>query len=461
MVYLIAFIMVYFLQLLLKLNEAMTLVLGIFVLLVIPLHRRWYRRMKENQTRFYEVSLYLDTLLYAFVKDGKVDSAVRNAWQTLPAGHMKDVVKKALDYMTVTFDEAEVLEEALAMIAKEFPCKRIRDVHKFMTHVEYYGGEIERPVALLLTDKGRWEKRIQSAILQRRKQFTDVVLSVIASLIICGAILYLPIGEVDMSQMWLIQIVTMVVLVLDDFVIQRGQKFLAVDWIGMHLTEDEEYYVRKMEQYQTYDMKKEQKLSVLLGGLGCVATGYFFLQGQEWMVLLLLLVTLFGFNQHKIGRQLMRKTLTKELKYAFPNWLLDLVLLLQTENVQVALQKSREYVPGVLQKELQLLTERLELQPEASEPYHMFLQSFSIPEVHSAMGILYSISIGNSGHADKQIGELVEKNQELLDETERKLLLDSGSGMYILFMLPVLTATFKLLVDMVVLMLCFLQTPMI
>ena len=157
----------------------------------------------------------------------------------------------------------------------------------------------------------------------------------------------------------------------------------------------------------------------------------------------------------------MEKTLTREIKYAFPNWLLDLVLLLQSENVQVALQKSREYVPSVLRKELEVLTERLEMQPESSEPYHQFLKEFSIPEIHSAMGILYSLSIGNSGNADKQISELVEKNLELLDVTESELLKSSASGMYVLFLVPVLTASFKLVVDMVLLMIEFLQTPVV
>ena len=144
--------------------------------------------------------------------------------------------------------------------------------------------------------------------------------------------------------------------------------------------------------------------------------------------------------------------------YAFPNWLLDLVLLLQSENVQMALQKSKEFVPGVLRKELYQLTDQLELEPESAKPYHEFLKDFYIPEVHSAMGILYSIAIGNSGNADKQISELVDKNLELLDMTERQMLKRQAGGMQVLFLLPVLVASFKLIADMMVLMLQFMQS---
>ena len=195
--------------------------------------------------------------------------------------------------------------------------------------------------------------------------------------------------------------------------------------------------------------------------MGIVITVCAFVWGNQGLVAATLALTLFFFYQHRVGRMLMEKTLTREIKYAFPNWLLDLVLLLQSENVQVALQKSKEYVPAVLRKELHLLTERLEMQPEASEPYHKFLEGFPIPEVHSAMGILYSLSIGNSGNADKQISELVEKNLELLDATETELLKNSASGMYVLFLLPVLTASFKLVADMVVLMMHFMQGSML
>ena len=125
------------------------------------------------------------------------------------------------------------------------------------------------------------------------------------------------------------------------------------------------------------------------------------------------------------------------------------------------IQKSKEFVPAVLRKELYQLTDQLELEPESAMPYHEFLKDFFIPEVNSAMGILYSIAIGNSGNADKQISELVDKNLEMLDIAESELLKSSAAGMYVLFLIPVLTASFKLVLDMVFLMLMFLQTPMV
>ena len=461
MIYFIACIIVYTLHVVLKLNWYMTAVLGLFACIMVPLHRKRYVIFLENKHRFFEVSSYLDTLLYSFVKEEKVVLAISDVSQTLPQGKMKKMVEKALDYMQLTFDEIAVLQEGLRLIEVEYPCQRLRDVHKFMIHVEHYGGEIERPINLLLADKARWEKRIQEAIAQRNKQFIDVVLSVVAALLICGAIVYLPVMDMDISQEWLVQGMTAFVVIVNDLIVYKAQKFLMVDWIKLQLTEEEEYYVKKMKEFHAFDEKKERILSLGLGAFGIVITFVCFILRKEWMVVGGLLLTLLFFNQHRVGKNLMRKNLIKEVKYAFPNWLLDIVLLLQSENVQVALHKSKEHVPGVLREELYQLLDRLERQPESSEPYHLFLKDFAIPEVHSAMGILYSLSIGNSGNADKQISELVEKNLALLDDTERDLLKSASSGMYVLFLLPVVVASFKLIVDMVFLMLAFVRVPVV
>ena len=461
MIYFVAIIIVYTLHVVLRLNWYMTALLGVFACIMVPRHKKRYKIFLKNRSRFFEVSSYLDTLLYSFVKEEKVVLAISDVSQTLPQGDMKWLVERALDYMQLTFDEIEVLREGLKMIEKEYPCQRLRDVHKFMIHVEYYGGEIERPINLLLADKARWEKRIQEAIIQRNKQFIDVILSVVAALMICGAIVYLPVMDMDISQEWIVQIVAVWVVIINDLIIYRAQKFLMIDWIKIQLTEDEEYYVKKMKELYSYNEKKEKCISLFLGSLGMVLTIVLFCLKKEWLVVGSLLLTLFLLNQHHVGKGILRKNLMKEVKYAFPNWLLDIVLLLQSENVQVALQKSKEHVPGVLREELYQLLERLERQPESSEPYHLFLKDFAIPEVHSAMGILYSLSIGNSGNADKQISELVEKNLALLDDTERTLLKESSSGMYVLFLLPVVVASFKLIVDMVFLMLAFVKVPVV
>ena len=72
------------------------------------------------------------------------------------------------------------------------------------------------------------------------------------------------------------------------------------------------------------------------------------------------------------------------------------------------------------------------------------------------MSMLFSISMGNSSRGDRQIGELINRNMEMLDIAEKGRMKNLSSGMYLLFLAPVLTASLKLLIDMAVFMLSFL-----
>jgi hypothetical protein len=332
----------------------------------------------------------------------------------------------------------------------------MENIHAFMVQVEQYGGAIARPVDLLLEDKSRWVKRIQLAQAERNKMFVDIVLSIAASLMICGIILYLPVMNIDISGNVIAQVLTVVVVVLDDWIFSRAQKYLAVDWLTMDIgTGPEEE--KKIREYYRYNERKDRRLSILLcAGTGIVTAVCFCLGKKAFGAVGLLLMVLMA-NQHRVGRHLARKNLIKSIKCAFPEWLMDMILLLQSENVQVALQKSQANAPGILQQDLQLLTDRLELEPESAEPYHAFMQEFRIPEVHAAMSMLFSLSIGSSGRAERQISELIARNLEMLDAVEKERLHDKSSGMYLLFLAPVVTASMKLVVDMALFMLSFLS----
>ena len=158
MIYLVVLSALYALHLLLKLHWITTVVIGGFLLLRISGHRKWYKKKIVYERKFEEVSEYLDMLLYAFVKEEKVERALVNVDAAMVDGPMRGVLQKAIDHMHMTFDETDVMRDSLQMIEREYACSRIKNVHDFIVHVEIYGGAIERPVELLLADKKRWER---------------------------------------------------------------------------------------------------------------------------------------------------------------------------------------------------------------------------------------------------------------------------------------------------------------
>jgi hypothetical protein len=445
----------YALHLLLKLGWAATAVIGGFIFLRLPRHKKLYCRQQEQMKRFEDASEYMDTVLYAFSREEKVEAALADTEAAMLDGPMRELVRDAIAHMRMTFDDSDVMRDSLRLIEKEYSCRRLRNIHDFMVHVEEFGGVINKPVDLMLDDKSRWEKRIRFTRAERGRMFTDIVLSAAASVLICAIIIYIPVADIDVSTSALSQLLTVIVVVLDDLIITRGQKYLAVDWLSMDIGsgEDEE---KKIREFYSYNEKNDIILSAVLCILAGIATAACFYSGRKMFGAAGLLLMVVMANQHKIGRRLARKNIIKLVKCAFPVWLMDMILLLQSENVQVSLQKSAAHAPAVLAPDLQLLNDRLMIAPESAEPYHAFMQEFQIPEVHAAMSMLFSISIGSSGQADRHISELIIQNLEMLDVVEKGRLHDRSSGMYLLFLAPVLTGSLKLLVDMAIFMIAFL-----
>lgn len=457
MIYFLILVGIYGLKVLLKMHWIASVVTGILLFAMLPKHRKQYRRMQEENNRFLEATEYLDSLLYAFSKDEKVERALTDVEAALMDGKMKEKVREALEHLRMTFDDSDVMKDALGIIENAYPCSRIHTAHDFIVHVEQYGGRIEHPIGLLLSDKKRWENRILAAMKERKKMFTDIVMSISASLVICGIILYLPVMNMDISQNAVCQVLTVVAIFLDDMIFLRAQRFLSVDWLKLDVTTSKEDG-KRMQEYHSYEENKAVRLSILFAAPFAVGTFVCLYLGKElWTLGFLLLMTLM-LNQHRVGHHLLRKNLIKSIKCAFPNWLMDIVLLLQSENVQMAIRKSMLQAQPVLSGAITEMTEQMEMQPESAAPFHAFLQEFAIPEVHSAMSMLFSVSMGQSNQADKQLKELIDRNLQMLDITEKERINNLGSGMYLLFLAPVLTASFKLVVDMGIFMLSFLTS---
>ena len=154
--------------------------------------------------------------------------------------------------------------------------------------------------------------------------------------------------------------------------------------------------------------------------------------------------------QHRWDYALSKKILERQVEAAFPSWLMNVSLLLQTENVQVALYKSFEGAPLVLKPELEILYNKLQENPNSVEPYNEFMEGIEVWGVHAAMKMLYSISEGSGGMASAQIEDIIRRNQIMYDQSEKMKNSDEMAGMYALFLAPQVTAGVKMLVDMFV-----------
>ncbi len=406
----------------------------------------------ESEKHFYEVVNYLLNVLPAFAREGKIDLAIEAVQSAFPEGEMKHRLNTAL------LNSMNGYADCLKVIEGAYDCAYVRRVHQFMLHAEQYGGDRKGQVKLLLHACRQWKNRMELAMKERKAEYRNVVLSIVSSLLICGMIVNMPFVQLDLSHNLAVQIVSIVVVLLDALILLGAKRYLVVDWTRLGEPEKERDYAKEMERFRTYHAKKERKLSFLLAAPALVAAVALFVLQRYWMSFVVATLFLVFLNQHRIGHNLLKKRLEKQLRRDFPVWLLDLSLLLQGDNVQTSIEKSVEASPSSLRFELQQLLARLAISPESYEPYEAFLEGFQIPEIHSTMRLLYGMSLGNQDMSDGGIEELVASNDAMQDQAEREWMKDKNSGLYALFLAPLLTASLHLVTDMAVFMLVFLAT---
>ena len=144
-----------------------------------------------------------------------------------------------------------------------------------------------------------------------------------------------------------------------------------------------------------------------------------------------------------------RKRVLREVEKQFPEWLMNLSLQLQTDNVHVSLKKTIPDAPFILKQDLTRLVEEIEQQPNALQPYIRFMREFQIPDVLSAMKILYSMAEFGIRDMGGQIDALVQRNTVMMDRAERLKEEDLMAGVGFLVLLPMITGVVKMLADLV------------
>jgi hypothetical protein len=301
-----------------------------------------------------------------------------------------------------------------------------------------------------------WAERVMN--LQKEFQIVkrNIMIALVATMLICILPLYLLGGNLDISSIPLCQISAVVLIGICMLIYVKADKNLCRSWIEKEV--DSTGMGKKYLQVRDYDEAKEAKSSQKMAIIPVILFIGAFIYFKNIAVLVTgVVVVLFFLNQHKIGHSLALKKVAREIEKQFPNWLMEVALLLQTDNVQMAIRKSMDSAPEVLVYALEDLIYQLEENPNAIEPYHRFLKEYRNPDVQSAMRMLYALSSGNAGDVTKQVEELIDRNNAMMDKAEKLEQEDKIAGMKVYILLPSLLASFKLMVDMALLLVVFLQ----
>lgn len=430
-------------------------VMGVLPVLI----RNSFKRMFE-QKRFADVVTYMEQMLYSFQKSGKVLSALTETRELFDGGLMREAIDQAITYLNAgsALTEKGVLKEALECIEKPYECVKMRTVHELLVSSESHGGDSGDSITLILADLELYKRRGYRLQAQKKKSHTDNVISILVATVLCAVALYVldamrqmfpaVAAEVSVFQVEIVQVTSLLFLFFMLYVFVKSQKSLTADWLRAEGMRDAEYLLDSYDTVTGYDEAKEKRKSIVFAAPFLTGTAAAFFFAKMWLGIGLLLIGIFMLVQHRIGYDLAKKDINHELYIALPQWLVEIALLLQNNNVQVSIAKSIEGASPVLQRELGQLMERLEENPDSLKSYTDFCSRFDIPEAQSCMKMLHAMSESGTGNAGVQINNLimrVNEMQDIADDIRNEGLAFKAE---LVFMYPIGGATVKMLVDL-------------
>lgn len=424
----------------------------------LPVWKRGRQVRQEQQKRFVDANIYMEQMLYSFRKNYKILSALVDVERLFDEGPMKECIQNAISYIRDTYGEGQVMEKALDLIENDYPSQRVSYIHRLMLKTERVGGNCEPSVRILLKDRDVWEKETVSY--QKRCQFQrrNILAAILLSCLLCLLTPVLCQGalrQVAVTDSMIYQISTLAMLLGSLGLYLLTEKYFTRDWLAQKTYQDSKSSLERYEKVVNYNPEKERKKSFFMAMPVSVLLVIFGLTGHWFLVAVLFPVCLCLGMQHRMDYSLAKKAVVHEIRKALPDWLMEVSLLLQTENVQNSIRKSMESAPSILKPQLEELVEGVEAAPESNVPYSRFLQQFAIPEAASAMGMLYSLSDGSGSDANVQMEEILSRNARWMAESEALSNQDKVAKMYLLFLVPALLGALKMVLDMTLILFAF------
>ncbi len=447
-----------------KLNIVQAAIVCIAVLFAAPFLIANSFRMKYQQNRFAEVNKYIEKMLYYFKSSRKILTALQDLRKIFPKGEMAEVLDEAIEHIQFGSSADDVTEEALAMIEKKFVCGRLKTLHGFLLSVERNGGNCDTSIEMLLADRNLWADRVIDT--QKRKGMvkTNIMVSMVLSIVLCLSIIYLPdliAANLDIPSIasygvvsWSAVIFIILLLVL----YVKGDGKLCVDWLDEDDVWDDAKAEKEYKKVVNYNPVLEFKESILwAAGAFIIALAVFLFTKNMVAVVAGAGVVTFMLNQHTIGHNLAKKNVSRAIEKAFPAWLMSVSLLMQTENVRVAIRESYQTAPSILKPALEEFLAELDEDPDSEKPYNEFLTYFNMPEITDAMSTLYSLSSGAGGNADNEFRNIINRILKMMDRAELIKNDDKIAVMGLYVTAPSLIGAIKLLIDMTALLFAFFE----
>ena len=411
----------------------------------------------ENK-KIEDVSSYIEQMLYSFRRNSKILASLQDTITIFNEGEMRDTIQAAIDHIIQSDSVGNIYEEALQIIQDKYDCRRIRSLHRFLVKVEGVGGDHEIGIQALINDRRMWLERYDDYKKEKSSITKEIIISCIFSSAICAVTMYMLPSYVGSMKHIITRIGSTLYILVNLFTVSSTLNKTIFYLNDMYTIEEQKALRTKLRWFRKWDKnverKKQIKPAIMITGVGIVAI---FL-GFWWMIFVCLGMAAFAYFIQPIMRyNSTKKRITQEIEMAFPDWLMEISLLLQTENLHVALEKTIDDAPLMLKDDLRRLGDDIVNYPTEVQPYIDFLHDINVPNIHSSMKLLYSIATFGSQEEEKQIAELIERNATLMNKAEQIKNQSRLSRVFIFKFIPMGASALKLICDMAVFLIMFIS----
>lgn len=421
----IAFLVAIVLGLMFELNLVFLLIVAFTYVLCVPKLMHNQKKFVYETQRFNDVNSYMSQMSQSFIYTNDVISSLEETASCFTSGPMNETLNHAYEIIVDGKDDIKKAErDALSYIESKYDCEKLRNLHAFFLNAEELGGECQKEFKILESMRIAWQGVVESIRVRKlvERNLSTTIYGFF--LFICIAMLHIMRdSDLDIIPLWATQVINMLLLV--GFIIffllldNRLSKSLLISATVMSEKEANAHF----DYLANYDPRLERKKYRSFAVLSVICSALFLYNHPSWLTLGIGIVIVFiGFNIHTILHVKTVKTIKEELTKAFPKWLFDVMLLLQRESVEGAIEKSVETAPPVLKRELYRITKMLDEKPHDPDAYMSFLRDFNIQNINEIMHKLYSLAVG--ANRDTEVLDVViEKNIKNLEKAERDSLL--------------------------------------
>ena len=422
-----------------------------------------------NNARFEALANYMEMMILCFKRKPKILAALEQTLEYV-RGHqeMEMAVERAISVIKDDYATDDVYRKAFDIIETAFPCSRLHTLHSFLLSVERESSiDYQESLDNLYFDIRSWITRTyqyQAELKSLKRKISIIIFLSVGIAAFFARLLHK--AEVSMSTETtnvitggaLFQVSTLVFMLIFIVLYSVLQSKINGQWLinDMASRDDE-----KIERYLTFvdgfDPKRERRKS-LVAALVCsplLVAGVFMknvipLSMGACMILFCLMRPNMMYKSRK-------KQIERSLIREFPMWLREISVKLNNTVVVRAIEESVEDAATVLKGFLKGFVEKARANPTSITPYNEFLGKYCGAEMSTAFKTLYAVQSLSKDESRKYINDLVERNQTLIEKGERMRNEDSLAGVTFISLMPMLLMSFKLILDMGLLVAAFMS----